>query len=294
MATEKRVKRRKVLINKLKHKYRLVFFNDNTFEEVWHLRLSLMNVLSVVGTISLLLIMVVILLMAFTPLREFIPGYPDESMRRTIVANALKLDSLQEKLRVQEQYFSNLNAMISGEVPPQYETSSADTTKKKFGKLNLSKSKRDSMMRLHVEEEEKYNFSLDNGAQTENNISKMHFFTPIKGLITDRYNAKINHFGVDIVGQPNEVIKATLDGTVTMASWTLETGYVIQIQHVNNIISVYKHNANLLQKVGNHVKAGDAIAIIGNSGELTTGPHLHFELWYNGKPLNPEDFILFN
>jgi murein DD-endopeptidase MepM/ murein hydrolase activator NlpD len=122
----------------------------------------------------------------------------------------------------------------------------------------------------------------------------MHFFTPVKGLISDHYDAKQNHFGIDIVAQPNEVVKATLEGTITLASWTLETGYIIQIQHHNNILSVYKHNANLLQKVGNQVKAGDAIAILGNSGELSTGPHLHFELWYNGKPINPEEYIIFN
>jgi murein DD-endopeptidase MepM/ murein hydrolase activator NlpD len=121
----------------------------------------------------------------------------------------------------------------------------------------------------------------------------MHFFTPVKGLVTNEYNPKENHFGLDIVAHPNEVVKVTLDGTVILSSWTMETGNVIQVQHQGNIISVYKHCASLLKKVGDKVQTGDAIAIVGNSGELTTGPHLHFELWRNGKSMNPKDYIVF-
>lgn len=293
MSTEKREKKRKVLIKKLKHKYRLVFFNDLTFEEVWHLRLSLLNVLSIVGTISLLLIAIVIFLMAFTPLREFIPGYPDESMRRTIYNNALQLDSLQEKIRIRDQYFANLNALISGREPIKYDMQ-IDTNNISVKNVKFTKSIHDSLLRQQIEEEEKFNFTVSVNLKPESNISKMHFFTPVKGIITNSFNAMENHYGVDIVASPNEVVKATLDGTVILTSWTLETGYIIQIQHQNNLVSVYKHNSNFLKKTGNQVKAGDAIAILGNSGELSTGPHLHFELWYNGKPLNPEDYIIFN
>ena len=292
MENEKKSPRRKILINKLKHKYRLVFFNDNTFEEVWHLRLSLFNVLSITGTISLALIVLVIILMAFSPLRELIPGYPDESMRRTIEINAIRLDSLQNEVRIRDQYFNNLNALISGKDP--IKLSNNPDTSKRVKAVTFTKSVHDSMLRKSIEEEEKFNFSVTPEAKHESNISKMHFFTPVKGIVTNSYNALENHFGVDIVASPNEVVKAALDGTVILADWTLETGYIIQIQHENNIVSVYKHNASLLKKVGAHVKAGDAIAILGNSGELTTGPHLHFELWYNGKPINPEDYIVFN
>jgi murein DD-endopeptidase MepM/ murein hydrolase activator NlpD len=292
MVTEKKVKRSKLLMNKLKHKYRLVFFNDNTFEEVWHLRLSLLNVLSVVGTISLLLITLVIVMIAFTPLREFIPGYPDEDMRRNIVLNAIRLDSLEKQIRIRDQYFINLNALISGGEPIKYET--AQDSGKNYKNITFTKSVHDSLLRQRIEEEEQFNFSVSVRNKPESSISEMHFFSPVKGIITNSFNAKENHYGIDIVGSPNEVVKATLDGTVIIASWTLETGYIIQIQHQNNIVSVYKHNANLLKKVGSLVKAGDAIAIIGNSGELTTGPHLHFELWYNGKPVNPAEYIIFN
>lgn len=292
MVTEKKEKRRKVLLNKLKHKYRLVFFNDNTFEEVWHLRLSLLNVLSMVGIISFLLIILVIVLIAFTPLRELIPGYPDESMRRTIVLNAIRLDSLEKQLRMRDQYFDNLKALFSGGEPIKYEI--PQDTSKNYKNIKFTKSVHDSLLRQRIEEEEQFNFSVSPKNKRESSIAEMHFFAPVKGIVTNGYNAKENHFGVDIVGSPNEVVKATADGTVLMASWTIETGYIIQIQHQNDVVSVYKHNANLLKKIGSVVKTGDAIAIIGNSGELTTGPHLHFELWHSGKPVNPTDYIIFN
>jgi murein DD-endopeptidase MepM/ murein hydrolase activator NlpD len=292
MSTENRTRKRKVLMNKLKHKYRLVFFNDNTFEEVWHLRLSLMNVLSITGIISLILVVIVIVLMAFTPLRELIPGYPDENMRRSIYTNAFLLDSLEEKIRIQDQYFANLNALIRGQEPVKYEMQSDTNISVK--NVKFTKSIHDSLLRQRIEEEEKFNFTVSVNLKPESNISKMHFFAPVKGIITNSFNAKENHYGIDIVASPNEVVKAALDGTVILTSWTLETGYIIQIQHQNNLVSIYKHNANLLKKMGSSVKLGDAIAILGNSGELTTGPHLHFELWYDGKPVNPEDYIIFN
>lgn len=292
MPTPARIKRRKVLMNNLKHKYRLVFFNDNTFEEVWHLRLSLFNVLSAVGTIALFLIVLVIVLMAFTPLRELIPGYPNEDMRRKIVQSALRLDSLEKKIQLRDQYFANLNALISGEEPIKYD--SAQKLSKDYKNIKFTKSVQDSLFRQKYEEEEQFNFAVARTSKQESSIAEMHFFPPVKGIITNNYDAKENHLGIDIVGAPNEVVKATLDGTIVLATWTLETGYIIQIQHANNVISIYKHNANLLKKVGSQVKAGDAIAILGNSGELTTGPHLHFELWYLGKPVNPQDYIIFN
>jgi murein DD-endopeptidase MepM/ murein hydrolase activator NlpD len=292
METQIKVKRRKVLMKKLKHKYRLVFFNDLTFEEVWHLRLSLLNVLSVVGTVSILMISLVIALMAFTPLRELIPGYLSENERRATVRNSLRLDSLDRQLHVRDHYFENLKALMAGEDRVGDETPLDKP--KTYKNVKFTKSVQDSLLRKRIEEEEQFNFSVTSEKKQEGSISEIHFFPPVKGIVSNAYNAQESHFGIDIVGAPNEVVKATLDGTVVMASWTIETGWVIQIQHQNNIISVYKHNANLLKKVGNMVRAGDAIAIIGNSGELTTGPHLHFELWYNGKPVNPQDYIIFN
>jgi murein DD-endopeptidase MepM/ murein hydrolase activator NlpD len=293
MSTPKKIKLRKILLNNLKHKYRLVFFNDNTFEEVWHLRLSLLNVLSVVGVISFFMIALVIVLLIFTPIRQLFPEYQqNEKLRPLIVKSVLRLDSVERKLHLSEQYFANFNALISGGEPIKYD--SLKKTAKNYKNINFNKTIQDSLFRQRIEEEEQFNFVVARNNKPENNISEMHFFPPVKGMITNTFNAKESHFGIDIVGAPNEVVKATLDGTVIIASWTFETGWIIQLQHQNNIISIYKHNANLLKKVGNQVKAGDAIAILGNSGELTTGPHLHFELWHNGKPVNPQDYIIFD
>lgn len=143
-----------------------------------------------------------------------------------------------------------------------------------------------------IETEEKYNL-FNKAGSTPGNISNFIFLQPLKGAITNRFNIKKQHYGVDVVAPKNEAIKATLDGTVIFAEWTVETGYVIQLQHADNIVSIYKHNSVLHKKVGDHVKAGEVVAIVGNSGEFSTGPHLHFELWYNGIPINPEDYMMF-
>ena len=154
-------------------------------------------------------------------------------------------------------------------------------------------SKEDSILREKVASEEQYSISNSSGKNQIDNLGEIHFYTPVKGIVTSSFDASKNHFGTDIVANPNQVVFACLDGTVISSTWSSEYGYVIQIQHEGNLISAYKHNSELLKKAGTVVKAGESIAIIGNSGELTTGPHLHFELWYAGKALNPEDYINF-
>jgi murein DD-endopeptidase MepM/ murein hydrolase activator NlpD len=277
--------------NNLNDKYRLIIYNDQTFKEVWYLRLSKLNFIALIISIFIFLSAGIYSLVAFTSIREMIPGYPDDNVRRTILMNALRLDSLENEIRIRDIYFRNLNAIISGEEPDNM-LASVDTSIE-YTNIDFSKSLEDSILRMQIEEEEQYNLTVVDDISPSSGLVSIHFFAPIKGHVTNTFNAYENHFGTDIVAAPNEVVKATLDGTVIMASWTVETGYVLEIQHANNLISVYKHNAELLKKVGNLVKAGDAIAIIGNSGELTTGPHLHFELWYNGTPINPEEYIVF-
>jgi murein DD-endopeptidase MepM/ murein hydrolase activator NlpD len=271
--------------------YRLIIYNDETFKEVWYLRLTKINFIVLFISILILLSAGIFSLVAFTSIREMIPGYPDDNIRRTILMNSLRLDSLEEQIRVRDIYFRNLNAIISGEEPENL-MPSLDSTRE-FGEIDFSKSLEDSVLRVQIEEEEQYNLSVIEDTRKPQGLARIHFFAPIKGHVTNSFSAYENHFGTDIVAGPNEVVKAVLDGTVILAAWTVETGYVIEIQHSNNLISVYKHNAELLKKTGNMVKAGDAIAIIGNSGELTTGPHLHFELWLNGAPIDPEEFIVF-
>ena len=265
--------------------------NDSTFEEVGFIRLSRLNILAVGGIFIIIFIILVYMVVAYTPVRETIPGYPDALMRQHIRQNVMKLDSLEHELIIRDQYFDNMRRIINGEAPI---THINDTTAASGGEeIVFVRSEKDSLLRRHVEAEEQFRLSVIEPLGDHQNLHEMHFFTPVRGIITNPFNPLDNHFGVDLVAEPDAVVKATLDGTVTMATWTLETGYVIQIQHENNIMSVYKHNAEIFKSTGVKVKAGDAIAVIGNSGELTTGPHLHFELWHNGSPLNPTDYIVF-
>jgi len=278
-------------IDKLKNKYRLNILNDETFEEVWAMRLSRLNVISVFGGAAILIVFLVIALIAFTPIREFIPGYPDGNTRRNIVINALKADSLERELKLWKDYYSNINNILRGGEPVSV-VSKPDSSVK-YKEIRFTRSVEDSLLRMQIEENEMYNLSVFDGRKAKSNISTILLFAPVKGVVTSTFSLQQNHFGVDIVAASNEPVVAVADGTVTLASWTIETGNVLQIQHDDNLISVYKHNSQLLKKQGARVKAGETIAIIGNSGELTTGPHLHFELWHNGNPIDPEKYIVF-
>jgi murein DD-endopeptidase MepM/ murein hydrolase activator NlpD len=286
-------KHRRKLSLLLKDKYRLTIYNDNTFEEFGHIRLKGFNLLWIIGALGFILVSLTFILVAYTSVRELIPGYPDSKLKREIVMNALKLDSLQHELDIRDKYFVNINNILAGRDPLDYASPKKDSLKSK--NISFKKSTKDSLLRKQIEEEEQFNLLLDNKPQSGSiqKLSQIHFFTPLRGVVTNLFNEETGHYGIDIVAGPNEVIKAVLDGTVIMASWTLETGYVIQIQHENNLVSIYKHNAEILKHIGNHVVAGEPIAIVGNSGELTTGPHLHFELWNNGRPVNPQDYIVF-
>ena len=278
-------------LERLKHKYRLVILNDDTFEEKISLRLSQLNVFVIFGVSSFVLILLVILLIAFTPLREFIPGYANVNIRKQGVENFLKSDSIAIALTQNTLYIENIRHIIQGEVLSLDNETVIDSSVNYQGIKN-EPIEEDSVLRNMIETEEKYNlFSM--AGSTPGNISSFIFLQPLKGTVTDRFNIKKQHFGIDVVAPKNEAIKATLDGTVIFAEWTSETGYVIQLQHSDNIVSIYKHNSVLHKEVGDHVKAGEVIAIVGNSGEFSTGPHLHFELWYNGIPINPEDYMMF-
>jgi murein DD-endopeptidase MepM/ murein hydrolase activator NlpD len=205
--------------------------------------------------------------------------------------NNYRLDSLEKEMVRRDLYFENMRRIIAGEKPQNFDNQS-DSSVKASGRT-YSKSKEDSALRRMVEPGDKFSLSTIENKRINTALSSTLFFPPVKGMVTNGFSNAKDHYGTDIVAAADEVVKATLPGTVTMAGWTLETGYVIQLQHENNIISVYKHNAELLKHIGDRVKAGEPIAIIGNSGELTTGPHLHFELWYNGTSLNPQDYITF-
>jgi murein DD-endopeptidase MepM/ murein hydrolase activator NlpD len=278
-------------LKKLRYKYRLSIYRDQTYEEVLNMRLTRLNVLTIAGSTLLFFMIIESLIIAFTPVRELIPGYPDENTRHDIIENGRVLDSLDKVIFRLDLAYSNLQKIISGEEPDNYEN--IEDTTKDYQHISFQRSPEDSLLRNYMEKNDPYSLSVISNKIPQGYISQIHFFPPVKGIVTNAFNALKNHYGTDVVAGQDELVKATLDGTVIMDSWTLETGYVIQIQHENNLISIYKHNAKLLKHMGEFVKVGDPIAIIGNSGELTTGPHLHFELWYKGTPLDPEDYISF-
>jgi murein DD-endopeptidase MepM/ murein hydrolase activator NlpD len=281
------------LFQKLTNKYRMVLLNEDTYEEVGNIRLTRLNLIALFGIVLILLIAIIFSLVAYTNIRELIPGYPDAAMRQNIRQNAMKVDSLEYEQVIRDQYFDNLKRIISGEMPENYMN---DTTGMiDAQEITFLRSTNDSILRQQVEAEEQFRLSILDEAHVNRNLYDMHFFTPVNGIITRSFNPMEGHFGIDLVAAPNEVVKAALDGTVTMSTWTLETGYVIQVQHDNELLSVYKHNATLFKSIGQKVVAGagDAIAIVGNSGVLTTGPHLHFELWHDRVPLNPLEYIVF-
>jgi murein DD-endopeptidase MepM/ murein hydrolase activator NlpD len=274
-------------------KYRFTVINDHTFQEVWRITLTRYNSFLLISSLIIFLIGATASLIAFTNLKEFIPGYPDVTMRRNILISAIRLDSLDQELALRDKYFANLNAIISGD-KPSVRSVRQDTTKN-YKSIDFSNSPEDSALRARIENEERYNLTLGPSIpESVSSLAGLHFFPPIKGIISGRFDFRTKHFGTDIVTKPKALVSSALDGTVIFTGWTMETGFVIEVQHPNNIVSVYKHNASLLKETGDLVRAGEAISIVGDSGELyTSGPHLHFEIWYKGSPLDPEKHILF-
>ncbi len=292
--------KRKEFFDKLRSKYKLAIFNEQTYEEVLVLRLSRLNVFTIVGVSAILLIVLVSLLIAFTGLREYIPGYPDSNQRLMIVRNAQRVDSLLIEIDRRNNFIDNMQNIIRGDVPEEPANDENETTVAVSSDspddmidVEFRKSEEDSLFRALVEKEEKYNLGNRSEIRSGTLLENTFFFTPLKGMVVNKFGDPRGHFGVDIVAGPGARVSAVMDGVVVFSGWTVETGYVIQLQHANNLLSTYKHNERLLKSAGEHVKAGEAIANVGNSGELTTGPHLHFELWYNGVPLDPQEYISF-
>ncbi len=281
------------LLQRLKIKHRLVLMNDDTYEEKFSASLTPLNVFVVGVSGVLLLIFLTTYLIAFTNLKEYIPGYSnDVTIRRKLMNVNTRLDSLQEAMTLKDEYLNNILQVAQGTVKRDANDYKRDSAKNYEG-VKLSANADDAKLRKELESNEN-NYSLNVGSDAvTNDLKQLLFFKPLAGIVTDKYKSTSNHYGIDIVAQKNEAVKATLSGTVLLANWTLETGYVIQLQHSNDIISVYKHNATLLKKVGDKVKVGEAIAIVGNSGEHSTGPHLHFEIWRKGEALNPVKYIAF-
>jgi len=289
-----KVEKGKTLVQKLKHKYRLAVFNEQTYEEVFGMRLSRLNVFVTIGITSILLIIFVIYLIAFTGLREYIPGYPSGHERRLIIQNSQRVDSLIMEIERRDKFFRDIRAIMSGELPEGATAENQDSIDAyNNSRISFKKSEEDSIFREQVEREEKFNLSVFETNNAKLELEHRFLFTPLKGVVVNKFGESEGHYGVDIVAEEGARVSSVLDGTVIFTGWTIETGYVIQIQHSHDLISLYKHNERLLKSMGDKVQAGEAIAHVGNSVELTTGPHLHFELWYNGVAIDAEQYMSF-
>ncbi|WP_435413869.1 M23 family metallopeptidase [Polaribacter aestuariivivens] len=282
-------KKKGKLKQKLTDKYRLVVLNENTFEERFSLKLSRLNVFVLGGIFSILLIALTTVLIAFTPIKEYIPGYSSSQLKADAVKLTFEADSLKNKLADLENYTNALRPVLTGEIAPEeVDSIQTEIAQNTINEEMLYASKEDSLFREKIERETR--FSILNNSQNKNNIV---FFAPLNGSISQNFDANSKHFAVDIIAKTGTPVKATADGTVIFSGWSAETGYTIILKHNNDYISVYKHNGNLLRQQGDFVKSGEVITTVGSTGELTTGPHLHFELWSGGYAVNPTNFIDF-
>ena len=284
-------KEKKKFAKKLLHKYRMVVLNEDTFEERFSFRLTRLNVFVAVGLSAIFLIAITTIFIAFTPLREYIPGYSSPKLKERAAELAFRSDSLQNVIRMNDQYLASIKSALMGEFDVEHlnrdSILSETISNVEFEEINPSKA--DSLLREEVAQEDKYNI-----LPTATDNIDFSLFPPVKGTISEAYNVKDKHYAVDVVVPRNAPVKSVADGRVILAEWTAETGYVIIIEHSYGLLSAYKHNGSLTKSQGEMVRAGEVIATAGNTGEFSTGPHLHFELWNEGNPVDPSEFIDFN
>jgi murein DD-endopeptidase MepM/ murein hydrolase activator NlpD len=281
--------KRKAFWKNFKFKYKLTITNEDTLEEIVGIHVSKLNGVSVLLSAVTVIFLITAVIIAFTPLKNYLPGYMNKEVREQVVTNALRADSLQWLMERQRMYIMNIQDIVSGSVKADSVHSIDSLTVVRSEEL-MERTQAEDEFRKQYEESERYNLtSLDN-AQA---ITGLMFVRPTRGMLSSEFDANKKHFGIDVAASPNESVLATLDGTVVLATYTADTGYLIQVQHAQNLVSVYKHCGILLKQVGDVVKAGEAIALVGNTGEKTTGPHLHFEIWNRGRALDPTKYIVF-
>ena len=279
--------------NKVKktRNFRLTLVDDKTHKHLWSAHFTKVGFIVAIISALVMLSAAVFCVVAYTPVRTFIPGYPDAHSKRAAIQNAIRIDSLENVIYRWELYSENLRRVVEGQEPLKIDSlinaAQASRTATADAADLLSK---DSLLREVVREEEEFGISARNKRDLP--IEGLHFFTPLKGVVSQEYDANIHPY-IDITAPAGSVVKATLDGTVIFSGWSEEAGNTIQIQHESDIISIYKHNEKLLKKVGEKVTAGAPIALVGNTGDISTGTHLHFELWHKGETVDPTLYIKF-
>jgi murein DD-endopeptidase MepM/ murein hydrolase activator NlpD len=291
---------------KLRDKYRLVVMNDETFEEVSSFKLTPLNVYIIVSSMVVGTAILVTFLIIYTPLKRYIPGYGDFRRDTEIASLRSKVSILEKEAEATRNYSAVIGKLLAGDVSglsrEEVEQQSEGVTDKKDSSIpeNVGRIPEDEVLRNAVasgnvtgNQALASTSNAGNAVLRDVPLEQLFFIPPVSGESTATFDPGKDHFGIDVAAPRNTAIKSAADGMVIFAGYTVETGYSIAIQHPNNVVTMYKHNSLLLKKAGSAVKAGEAIAIIGNTGELTTGPHLHFELWYKGRPVNPSDYIIF-
>jgi murein DD-endopeptidase MepM/ murein hydrolase activator NlpD len=277
----------KKLMKKLKSRFRLTVLNEKTFEEQLSYSLTPLNLIILLGGFLVVFGTLFYLLVAYTPIKTLLPGYSDGSFNTEAMEARMRVDSLTEEMREKDRYLADFRVIISGGKL----SNAADTGAHNIQEANLSYrvSEMDEALRAKISEEDR--FSIQATDKEKKTTGGLLLYRPVSGKVSNAFDPKKGHYGIDIIAPKEDPVKAVLDGTIVFASFTSDGGNVVHIQHSNNLISVYKHNSALLKKNGDRVKAGESIAFIGNSGEYSEGPHLHFELWENGSPVNPVDYI---
>jgi murein DD-endopeptidase MepM/ murein hydrolase activator NlpD len=284
---------RKKLIHKLQYKYRLIVINDESFEEKISVKLTPLNLFVVFSTLLVMVSILTILAIFYTPLKEYVPGYTSTETKRNIRQLLYKTDSLANALKAKESYYQNVINILQGG------DGLNDTIVRSSGKsnkINTKSTSYESEFRKQYEEEQLKvgSAKIVNAKKNVNQAASYFLFNPTEGLISKPFNMAESHYAIDIATKYQNPVKAVKEGTILLSGWIPQTGHTLVVQHKNNLVTIYKHNAVNLKKVGNFVNAGEVIALVGNSGEYTTGAHLHFEMWENGKPLNPAEYLNLN
>lgn len=290
---DKRKHKRK-WVNRLQRHYRLVVMNDENFEVKASIKLNPVNLLLTISTLFVIYAIIIIALMRIAPVNEIFFG-PDKTpeMKQELLRYHVSIDSLNNVIADQSRYLGIITQVLRGEVDttrPTLSETEGHLDSLHFGPIGHQ----DSMLRAEYERRRNYGILVSSEKRSLSTIEELYFIPPVRGIVTKSFEQEYNHFGIDIVADENAAIKATLEGKVIFTGWTSEYGNVIAIQHGDNLVSVYKHNAVLLKKVGTFVSAGEVVALLGNTGELSQGPHLHFELWHDMVPINPLQYIVFN
>lgn len=283
---------RKTLSNWLTNKYLLIIRNEENFAEKTTFSFNYARLFILIAIIGIFLLALAVYLVTIALEQWLDPRHAQMVANRQMVELSMKIDSLEQAVKNKNVYIENVRKIIAGEEIEQPDDQTTESATQSTG-LSETLQPIDSQFRASFENSELSDITAMpiTVSSSVYELRELYLFNPLDGIVTEGFNPKIDHYGVDIVAKENEPVRSVADGVVIMSSWTLDGGYILAIQHAGNLISVYKHNSELFKNVGNFVASGEVVATIGNTGELTSGPHLHLELWHNGNPVNPQEYI---